>query len=998
MNQKNSYKQLVTISSEQVKNALDELTGTYISDPLYIGNGSLRPHENNASVELDDAETDQLLGLNQFRNQYPGVDGSGFSVVVIDSGIDLNHPMFGSDKNGDGIADRIVYQYDFGGEDGNASDFNGHGSNVASIAAGSPKTYGAVTYTGIAPGANIIALKAFTDLGIGSFAFIEKALQWVVANAAKYNIASVNMSLSDGQNWKIKAPRNGIGDELSALKDLNVIAVSSSGNSFPAFGSTYGVAYPSSDPNSLSIGATYDTSSGNWIYGPTVQAFSTRADQITPFSQRHPTLTTVFAPGAPITGANANGGLSTMQGTSQAAPVVTGIIALAQQLAVKRLGRRLTFAEISNLLQSTGKTIYDGDDEDDNVKHPSPPQAYKRVDVLSLAKAINQMPIPNAVIYSLSPTATSVVEKDFGTNTLDFVISRSGGINTASSVNYTIGGTATANSDYSLKTIGGKNVVVSNNTIYFAPSSTSATLTFNILGDIIDEPNENIVINLSQAVATSGATIASASAQTIITNDDLPSFYVEDISINEDTNSLTTANFLVRLSKAPSVITKINYATKSITATASSDYLETSGTLTFSPGQTNKTISVFVLADKIVESNETFQLSLSGQNRGTIAQGTAVATISDTSSLTSDYTIVPVASTITEGGTGTSQWLNFIINRTGVTNRRGFIRYNFGGSATKNVDYQPLGVNLGGVTTSGATIRFAPGVTTATLSLRVKGDFTYESDESIQVSISNPGVSNTTIIKPLATTLINNDEPLPTVLVQNATITEGNTKITKANFQVRLTGQSSMPISVNFTTVNGSAVSGSDYTATSGSITFAPLETLKTVTVDIKGDSNFENFEAFSLILNNPTGANLGKSGTGIIMNDDLSLIGTDKPDILIGNWQDNILVGGKGADTLTGGFGADQFVYNTPDETGDLLTDFNPKKDKIVVNKLLAQQGYTGSNPIADGVVRLASSHKNTLVLIDPDGQKGPLNPVPLLTVEHLSVATLSNVDNFVF
>jgi len=286
----------------------------------------------------------------------------------------------------------------------------------------------------------------------------------------------------------------------------------------------------------------------------------------------------------------------------------------------------------------------------------------------------------------------------------------------------------------------------------------------------------------------------------------------------------------------------------------------------------------------------------------------------------------------------------------------------------------------------------------ATLSVRVTGDFTYELDESIQVSLSNPGVSDTTIINPLATTLINNDEPLPTVTVQNVKLTEGNIGITKANFLVRLTGQSSMPISVNFTTVDGTAVSGSDYTATSGSITFAPLESVKTVTVDIQGDSNFENFEAFSLILNNPAGANLGKSGSAIIMNDDLSLIGTDNPDILIGNWQDNILVGGKGADTLTGGFGVDEFIYNSLEETGDILTDFRPGKEKIVFTKLLSQQGYTGSDPIADGVVRLAPSTKNTVILIDPDGQKGPLNPRSLLTLENLSVASLKDVDNFVF
>ena len=80
---------------------------------------------------------------------------------MIDTGIDRGHSYFGADANHDGIDDRIVYSYDFSGSnDANASDTDGHGSNVANIIGSQDGTY-----TGMVPGVNIIALKVFLDFG-----------------------------------------------------------------------------------------------------------------------------------------------------------------------------------------------------------------------------------------------------------------------------------------------------------------------------------------------------------------------------------------------------------------------------------------------------------------------------------------------------------------------------------------------------------------------------------------------------------------------------------------------------------------------------------------------------------------------------------------------------------------------------------------------------------------------------------------------------------------
>ena len=84
---------------------------------------------------IDTDVSSSLINLDDFRAapNFAGIDGSGFSVVVIDTGIDLNHPFFGPDSDGNGVADRIVYDYDFADGDAVAGDLNGHGSNVISF-------------------------------------------------------------------------------------------------------------------------------------------------------------------------------------------------------------------------------------------------------------------------------------------------------------------------------------------------------------------------------------------------------------------------------------------------------------------------------------------------------------------------------------------------------------------------------------------------------------------------------------------------------------------------------------------------------------------------------------------------------------------------------------------------------------------------------------------------------------------------------------------------
>jgi subtilisin family serine protease len=358
-----------------------------------------------------------LTQYYQFQNdnRFKDIDGQGFSTVIIDTGIDLNHPFFGSDKDNNGIADRIVYQYDFADGDVNASDKDGHGTLNSSIVASSSPMY-----TGVAPQADIISLKVFKDDGSGSFDYVEEALQWVVANAKKYNIASVNISLGDSSNYAQPTQQYGLGDEIANLAGQQVAVVSAAGNNFNSNNGEPGLVYPAADPNVIPVGAVYAGNVGSPTYPDGSQAYSTAPDRIASYSQRN--QRTIFAPGEPITGAGAYGNTITLGGTSQAAPHVSGAIVLAQQLAVQELGRRLNMYELKSLLSSTGDTIVDGDNEQDNVTNTN--ASYKRLDILALGEEIYRRGgggtnAPNTggnstgSSYTNTPTPTSTYQKQF---------------------------------------------------------------------------------------------------------------------------------------------------------------------------------------------------------------------------------------------------------------------------------------------------------------------------------------------------------------------------------------------------------------------------------------------------------------------------------------------------------------------------------------------------------------------------------------------------------
>ena len=236
---------------------------------------------------------------------------------------------------------------------------------------------------------------------------------------------------------------------------------------------------------------------------------------------------------------------------------------------------------------------------------------------------------------------------------------------------------------------------------------------------------------------------------------------------------------------------------------------------------------------------------------------------------------------------------------------------------------------------------------------------------------------------------------LPTITLnpRSQTIVEGLTTSQNAPYTVTLSQASNQTVSVNYATANGTATAGSDYTATIGTLTFAPGVTTQVINIPILNNSLNEANEIFTLALSSPTNAALGTqtaatttitdtftaavtttlaanvenltltgaaaiNGTGNAGNNVIT--GNTANNLLNGSGGNDTLNGGAGLDTLTGGAGNDVFLFQFSQSTvanPDRITDFAINSDKI---DLLSAAG--GVLPAPAAFSRAANSAATTL------------------------------------
>jgi serine protease AprX len=236
-----------------------------------------------------------------------GLTGQNINIVVLDTGIAV-HRDFG---------DRIRLFKDFCRGREALYDDHGHGTHVCGIIAGS----GMPHYSGIAPGASLFVLKILDGTGNGDTETMRRALQWVIEHDRVYHFHLLNISIGMRPAVSRRAGQELL-DAVDEIWSRGIMVVTAAGNNGPGENS---VTVPGISRKVLTVGSSDDS------------AVQNMHDLTSGYSGTGPTgccivKPEIYAPGTNIVSCSTNGhGYTTKSGTSMAAPVVTGALALAFQ-------------------------------------------------------------------------------------------------------------------------------------------------------------------------------------------------------------------------------------------------------------------------------------------------------------------------------------------------------------------------------------------------------------------------------------------------------------------------------------------------------------------------------------------------------------------------------------------------------------------------------------------------------------------------------------------
>ena len=426
----------------------------------------------------------------------------------------------------------------------------------------------------------------------------------------------------------------------------------------------------------------------------------------------------------------------------------------------------------------------------------------------------------------------------------------------------TSNGSAIADSDYT----------ATDGTLVFQPGEQAKTIAVAVIDDTLREGVETFTVSLSNP--PNATLLKRIGTATIVDNDGNqtppgpPTLAIYDVTVTEGSGS---AVFRVGLNKHSGDVVTVVYATSDDTATAGSDYAATSGTLTFEPGETRQTIPVEVFDDDDAEGEETFTVGLSGARNATLGVAEATGTIRDDES---DDRLPSGLPELTIYDVAVAEDAGSAVFRVGLSRESDqavTVAYRTSDwTATAGADY---------AATDG-TLVFQPGETRKVITVPVLDDDEEEGDETFTVRLSD--VRNATLGDPEGTGTIRDDddddpgddtdEPsspsgLPALVIDDVTVAEDGGS---APFTVSLSRPTSAAVTVAYETADWTATAGSDYTAASGTLTFAPGETRKTIAVPVLVDDEEEGDEIFTVRLSDARNAALADhEGTGTIRDDE---------------------------------------------------------------------------------------------------------------------------------
>ncbi|MGE0125482.1 MAG: Calx-beta domain-containing protein [Vicinamibacterales bacterium] len=533
------------------------------------------------------------------------------------------------------------------------------------------------------------------------------------------------------------------------------------------------------------------------------------------------------------------------------------------------------------------------------VSHSYTPGTYSATLQVSdgtttVASAPVNVQASSPTVPGLSVADASVTEGHTGTVLATFVVTRTIGGSTTS-VNYaTSNGSAAAPGDY----------VATSGSITMTGPTLTATITVPVVGDSTVEPDETFTLTLSSPV---GATITDGSAVGTIVNDDGVAGPVtvthvvaaggDDVNEEGASFSPDGALWVGNGSSAAASYLGLRFTGVSIPAGAT----VTAARLELTAAATQWNSVAFEIAAEAAGHSAAFSAASRPSQRTLLVPRVVHASdaqwIAGTRYALDDITSV-VQAAVSQPAWASGQALSVIIRGTGGAWARKFISsveggaavaprlvvtYTGGGGSPVNLppvitaatgsptsDTAPLTVAFSGAATDpeGAPLTYAWAFGTGATAAGANVNYTYTAAGSYSATLSVSDGTHTVTSAPIAITV--GSVVQPTLSVNDATVTEGNSGPTTATFTVTLSPASASTVTVGYATANGTAVAPGDYTAASGTLSFSPGATSRTFTVTVAGDTTVEPTETFTVTLSNPGNATIADgSGTGTIVNDD---------------------------------------------------------------------------------------------------------------------------------
>ncbi len=309
------------LASQSVTSKVAKVTSASAATSFVDGTG--------VSTKLKDLQTDFTMEVGADTLAAAGITGKGVTIAVLDSGIWLDGTQNLSSRI---LATRNVVN---GGTGPVTGDAFGHGTHVTSIAAGGSRNQ-AAGYFGVAPLANLVIVQAFDGNGAGRYSDVIAGLNWIVSNQKKYNIRVLNLSFGappQSDYWD-----DPVNQAVMATWRAGIVVVVAAGNEGPA---PMTIDVPGNVPYVITAGALTDNAT----------PYNFSDDRLASFSSTGPTYEgfvkpEVVAPGGHLVGSmqstsflanidpasmDKGQSLFTMSGTSQAAAVTTGVVALMLQ-------------------------------------------------------------------------------------------------------------------------------------------------------------------------------------------------------------------------------------------------------------------------------------------------------------------------------------------------------------------------------------------------------------------------------------------------------------------------------------------------------------------------------------------------------------------------------------------------------------------------------------------------------------------------------------------